>query len=223
MLMQYNGDAMMSVYDQSAGLYTCDQCDKTLTWEEVMVIGEMIDHAQVCPECYTKICRGIVYLEESPSVGVKPEPPSMDVTPVIKFKKMHPDAVVPTRATDGSAGFDLTIHSLEYEPDYDTIKIGCGVAAGIPAGYVGVLSVRSSTYKYGLELANQIGVIDSDYTEEIIIRLKSNGTQPVRRFLIPNAGYRIAQMTVVPFLGGSIEVDELPSTSRKGGDGSTGK
>jgi dUTP pyrophosphatase len=141
----------------------------------------------------------------------------------IKFKKLVAEATVPTRATEGSAGFDLYVNSVEYEPDHDTIKVGSGVAVAIPTGYVGILSVRSSTYRYGLELANQIGIIDSDYRDEITIRLKYNGLNPPQVRSQLQQGVRIAQIVFVPCLTHSEEVEELPKTGRTGGYGSTGK
>ena len=51
----------------------------------------------------------------------------------IRFKKLHPDAIMPKRATDGAAGFDLTAVTCKYGDNgkvfYDTFK-KCHPAAG---------------------------------------------------------------------------------------------
>jgi dUTP pyrophosphatase len=142
----------------------------------------------------------------------------------IKFKKLHPDAVIPTRATDGSAGFDLTIRDFFEGEGSRVTTVYTGITVQIPSGYVGMLMPRSSLYKSGWELANTIGCIDSDYSGEILIKLKPNGvsvSDPTNRAKI---GDRIAQLVVVPCLTASEEVSELDQTVRgSGGFGSTGK
>jgi len=70
----------------------------------------------------------------------------------IKFKKLHPAAVLPIRATTGAAGFDLTAVSVKYG-DNGKVFYDTGIAVEIPAGYVGLVFQRSSVYKTGLMLS----------------------------------------------------------------------
>lgn len=60
----------------------------------------------------------------------------------VKFKKLYQHAVVPTRATDGSAGWDLTVNSCESCGSIVSYKTG--IAVEIPKGYFGLLVARSS-------------------------------------------------------------------------------
>ena len=63
----------------------------------------------------------------------------------VKFKKLHPDAKAPIRATDGAAGWDLTVLSSECYGSFVHYKTG--IAVEIPSGYFGLLVPRSSCYK----------------------------------------------------------------------------
>lgn len=136
----------------------------------------------------------------------------------IKFKKLVPEAVVPKRGTEYSAGYDLTAVSMTYLPFW-RIKYSTGIAVEIPKGYVGLLFPRSSVYKTRTMLANSVGVIDSDYRGEIMAIFNHCGE------LCYQAGDRIAQLIIMPYPEVTyIEVDELSDTVRgNGGYGSTGK
>jgi len=137
----------------------------------------------------------------------------------IRFKKLHPAAVMPKRATDGAAGFDLTAVSMERNNGlivYDT-----GIAIEIPAGHVGLLFQRSSVHKTGLSLCNAVGVIDSDFRGSIsfVFRVGYVGCSHYE------VGDRIGQIVFVPIPAVElVEADELSETARgAGGYGSTGK
>jgi len=137
---------------------------------------------------------------------------------MIKFKKLNADAVIPQRATDGAAGFDLiATHGAWLSPN-SRVLMSTGIAAAIPSGYVGLIRARSGlAAKLGIEVI--AGVIDSDYRGEIKVALHNIGE--VRRGI--NAGDRIAQMIVIPCLTEAVEVDDLDATVRGGnGFGSTG-
>lgn len=75
--------------------------------------------------------------------------------------------------------------------------------------------------KHGINLANSVGVVDSDYRGEVKVALHNNTD------IVYNVkhGERIAQMVVTPvLLPETIEVDELSVTERgEGGFGSSGK
>ena len=139
---------------------------------------------------------------------------------MIKFKKLDTAAIIPQRQTDGAAGFDL--YAMIDEPiilkqgDYVTVKTG--IAAAIPAGWVGLVQARSGwAVKNGI--IKMAGVIDSDYRGEIAVILTKAGAG---EFYI-NAGDRIAQLVVTPYMGESEEVYSLDDTDRgANGFGSTG-
>lgn len=138
----------------------------------------------------------------------------------IRFKKLHPDAVMPKQATDGSAGFDLTAVTCKYG-DNGKVFYDTGIVVEIPDGYVGMVFQRSSVYKTGLMLCNAVGVIDADYRGSIqfVFRVANGGCSPYK------AGDRIGQIVFVPVPAVElVESAELSETARgTGGYGSTGK
>ena len=82
--------------------------------------------------------------------------------------------------------------------------------------------IRSSLgRKYGLTLANSVGVIDSDYRGEIMVPLINHGSQPCTLF----PGERFSQLVALPvYLPEVLESDSLPESERgKSGFGSTGR
>ena len=75
--------------------------------------------------------------------------------------------------------------------------------------------------KRGLAPANKVGVIDADYRGEIMVALHNHSGEAQT----VEAGERIAQLVVAPFLKAEFEeADELTDTDRgEGGFGSTGR
>jgi len=136
---------------------------------------------------------------------------------ILKFKKLHEDAIIPSYAKPGDAGLDLTAVTESW--NLDIVTYGIGLAVEIPEGFVGLLTPRSSVYKTGLFLANSVGIIDSGYRGEIMFKFKcfEFGVEY-------NIGDRVGQLLLVPIpLIKTLEVNELSSTDRgEGGFGSTG-
>lgn len=136
----------------------------------------------------------------------------------VKIKKLHEDAVVPSYGKPGDAGMDLVAVSQGQSHDIITYKTGLSVE--IPEGYVGLLFSRSSVYKTDLVLANSVGVIDSGYRGEIMLKYKVIGDL----FNVYNVGDRVGQLIIMPYPQIEFgEVEELSDTERgEGGFGSTG-
>lgn len=141
----------------------------------------------------------------------------------LKVKKLHPDAIIPTYATDGAACFDL--HAIEDslidDIGHPNEKVGTGLAFDIPQGWQILVFPRSGiAFKNAVTLTNAVGVIDSDYTGEVCVLLSSLGGGNLK----VNKGDRIAQAQLVPVNRVRfIEVDNLTETKRgTGGFGSTG-
>ena len=144
---------------------------------------------------------------------------------VIKLKRLDKRAKVPTRATSGSAGYDIS--ALLDSP----VTIAPGEVRMIPTGLaielednsvVALIYPRSSlASKHGITLANCVGVIDSDYRGELRMPVINLGNQP---YTI-SSGERISQLVLTPILIPDIEeVEELSDSVRgTGGFGSTGK
>lgn len=152
--------------------------------------------------------------------GVKFEQGQSENTLRVKFKKLHPDAVVPSYAKEGDAGLDLTAYRMTpTKAGIPYIEYGTGIAMEIPQGYVGLVFPRSSISKLeGFSLKNSVGVIDSGYRGEIMLRFSKSHEHY-------NIGEKIGQLIILPYPQIHLEeVEELSSTDRGvGGFGSTGK
>ena len=135
----------------------------------------------------------------------------------VKIKKLHPDAVIPSYAKAGDAGMDLT--AVEMEREWNIVTYKTGLAIEIPEGHVGLLFPRSSVYKTSMVLSNCVGVIDSGYRGEIMLKFRS--TESNKAYEV---GDRIGQLIIMPYPQIELEeVEDLSSTERgKGAYGSTG-
>ena len=131
---------------------------------------------------------------------------------------------LPYYATEGAAALDLHAcidENVTIEP-HGRVMIPTGIAIAIPEGYVGIMAVRSSMgAKNGINLANGIGVIDSDYRGELRATLHNTTDTPYT----VQSGDRVAQLMIVPIAHPTLKVvDALPETQRgAGGFGSTGR
>lgn len=142
----------------------------------------------------------------------------------VRFKKLNPNAVMPSYGTEFAAGADLYAcidEPLQIEAG-ETAFVKTGLAMEIPEGLVGLVYARSGlACKSGLAPANKVGVIDSDYRGEIMVALHNHSKEEK----MVESGERIAQMVLAPYVYGEYEeVNELDETGRgSGGFGSTGK
>lgn len=141
----------------------------------------------------------------------------------LKIKRLHPQAILPVRATPESAGLDLCAcieQELVVEP-FALVRIPTGLAIELEPGTVGLVYPRSGlASKFGITLSNCVGVIDSDYRGELQVAMTNHSSTP---YTI-RPGDRIAQLVVSPvFLPEVVEVEELADSVRgEGGFGSTG-
>ena len=125
--------------------------------------------------------------------------------------------------SEGAVGADLFIKDIHVNGNQATIHTG--VRVEIPFGYAGLLFARSSLAKTGWILGNSVGVIDSDYRGEIIVKLRYIGdaddySTPFEIF------DRIAQLVVVSCIYPNLwEVGDVDLNTKRGagGFGSTGK
>lgn len=137
---------------------------------------------------------------------------------LVAVKKLHWNAMLPVKAHDSDAGFDLFAHRIDSDDKWK-IVYGTGIAVSIPQGYVGLIFMRSSVRDKCLSLANAVGVIDSGYTGEIMLTFRE-----VCDGFSYKVGEKIGQLVIMQLPQIEIqEVDELPKTQRgTGGHGSTG-
>lgn len=131
---------------------------------------------------------------------------------------------LPVRATAGSAGLDLCAavdEPLTILPG-KIASVPTGVAVKLPRQSVGLLFGRSGLgVKHGITLSNSVGVIDSDYTGEIIVGLCNVSNEPYTVMPLD----RVAQLVVMsPVPVTLVPRDSLEETERGAdGFGSTGR
>jgi dUTP pyrophosphatase len=153
----------------------------------------------------------------------------VSIVPTVKFKRLHPDARLPTRSTEGAAGWDIYALSLTEQnrhnkilvPPHSTQLIRTGWNVEPPPGYILMICSRSGLAKNSIFVANAPGIVDSDYRGEVRVLL-FNGS--FSSYYVQHDD-RVAQMLVVPIMPSSVaEVTELSTTERgEAGFGSTGR
>ena len=142
---------------------------------------------------------------------------------VIKFKKLHPDAIIPDYAHKGDAGMDL------YSIQDDIIEpltwklIPTGLSCELPEGTEGQVRSKSGiALKNGVFVLNSPGTVDENYRGEIGVILYNLNT--TSQFVIKK-GQKIAQYVIanVEYVN-ALEVEEISSTTDRGegGFGSSG-
>ena len=164
----------------------------------------------ICEDCNCNQCEfcddtGGEYVEAPESVQVK--------------VMLDPGAVMPNRAHELDAGYDLfSREDAVIYPNAGGI-FDTGVHVAIPEGYVGFLKSKS-----GLNVKHSIqseGVIDSGYTGSIHVKLFNHGSKAVRI----EKGQKISQLVLLPIITPELVlVDHLEDTERgANGFGSSGK
>ena len=133
----------------------------------------------------------------------------------VNLKKLNGNAVIPTKGSEHSAGYDLYAcldeEFILIKPG-EIFKVPTGIAVEIPNGYVGLIFARSGlAINKNLAPVNKVGVCDSDYRGEYLVALLNSGKEEVK---IKNKD-RIAQLVVVPILSVKFkEVENLTETKR---------
>lgn len=157
----------------------------------------------------------------------------------IGFKKVHPDAKIPTYAHEGDAGMDVyAVEDVLIDLNTPTL-VKTGLIADIPRGVEIQVRPRSGLALKGVTVFNAPGTIDCKYRGEIgvvLYAVKGNvtinhgsidedgGTTSEAEFFKIHKGDRIAQLVVAPVTRCEpFEVSEVSETDRgTGGFGSTG-
>ena len=147
----------------------------------------------------------------------------------IRISLLSDRAHIPTRMTDGSAGYDLYSAADAVVPAASTSAIGAvdigrclvplGLAIELPIGTVGRIAARSGlSVKFNVEVG--AGWIDSDFRGEVMVELKNLSSADYK----VTAGDRIAQLILLKTAEAELVVtDKLKSSSRgTSGIGSTG-
>ena len=125
--------------------------------------------------------------------------------------------MIPTHQTLYSAGADVcAAETVTIEPgQVKLVPTGAYVPEGVKGrDFALMLMIRSSiALKRGLSLGNGVGLIDTDYPDEIKVMLHNHTDNAA----VIEKGERIAQLVAVPF----ERIYPVKSEERKGGFGST--
>jgi len=110
---------------------------------------------------------------------------------MLDVKLLLPEAMVPTKASPGAAGWDLYSAESVAIPAGKWLAVETGVAVSLPVDHVGLIWPRSGlSVKYGIDVL--AGVVDSDYRGGIAAVLANHGTKPFE----VDMNMRIAQLVV---------------------------
>jgi dUTP pyrophosphatase len=139
-----------------------------------------------------------------------------------RIRRLDPSVPLPAYQTAASAGFDIAAAESVRIESGEVRLVRTGLVVQAPDGYFLALVVRSSLpLKKGLTLANNIGVVDADYSgpeDEIKVELLNLTAVPVEVV----KGERLVQGIFLPVRQVEWqEIDRLEGESR-GGFGSSG-
>jgi dUTP pyrophosphatase len=141
--------------------------------------------------------------------------------PTLCITKTRDDAVIPTKAHESDAGYDLTILSIykTISPSLKLYDTGIKVAPNYPLVYTEIYA-RSSLMKMGYMLANNVGIIDNSYRGPLLVALWKFDETCEDLKLPCKVAQLIPRLSIETEV---VEVSELDKTKRgEGGFGSTG-
>jgi dUTP pyrophosphatase len=171
--------------------------------------------------------QAIDHIASPPSDTTKPSVPKLPITapaPIahshsIQIKYLSEYATLPSRATDGSVGYDLySARTVTIEQNTRTC-IPLDISIVPPRGTYGQIFSRSGlAAKHSVDVC--AGTIDPDYTGNVQVLLENNGSQPYQ----VNVGDRVAQIifiqTETPPV---VQISHAPKSDRgENGFGNTG-
>ena len=139
----------------------------------------------------------------------------------LRFKKLRPDAILPSYAHPSDAGMDVrSVEDLTIAPGKRAL-VPTGLVMLLPPGYEAQVRPRSGlALKSGVTVLNTPGTIDSGYRGEVGVILANFGETD---FSVKK-GDKIAQIVIARVTQPTIEeTDVVDETDRgAGGFGSTG-
>lgn len=165
---------------------------------------------------------------------------------MVTIERLHDDVLLPSRATAGSAGFDLRAHLRDRlvrcsngEAQYERSASDAGGEWGIelapremaliPLGFrtrlpydveAQIRPRSGQAFKHALTVPNAPGTVDADYAEEWMVIVRNDA--PIARRIAH--GERIAQVVFARFLPLVLNEGQVSrTTERAGGFGSTGR
>nr|GMD48002.1 deoxyuridine 5'-triphosphate nucleotidohydrolase [Ipomoea batatas] len=158
----------------------------------------------------------------SSSADMKASAPSKFVggaPPYFRVKKLSENAVLPSRGSPLSAGYDLSSAAEIKVPARGKALIPTDLSIAVPEGTYARIAPRSGlAWKHSIDVG--AGVIDADYRGAVGVILFNHSDVDFQ----VKVGDRIAQLIIQNIVTPEVEeVDDLDSTVRgSGGFGSTG-
>jgi dUTP pyrophosphatase len=139
----------------------------------------------------------------------------------VPIKRVDKELPLPEYKTPGAAAMDCAAREDVTLAPGEVKMVALNVAIKPPRGHFVLLAARSSLFKRGVMMANNVGLGDEDYsgdTDEYLAPLYnfSKQTVDIKR------GERVIQIMILPF--NRVEWDEQESlgTPGRGGFGTTG-
>lgn len=137
---------------------------------------------------------------------------------------LYEDLILPSRKTKFSAGYDFYIpYDIVIKPN-EEVLIPTGVKVMLNCDEFLAVYIRSSLgFKYNLRMCNQVGIIDSDYYNNvsneghILLKIRNEGNREV----VFKKNDRIVQGVIQKYY--LVDNDEIDLDVRDGGIGSTDK
>ena len=145
--------------------------------------------------------------------------------------------MMPQKQHEGDAAFDLYVPE-DVELSYGRQKVDMKFALELPKGKAAIIQPRSGCSLKGIEVTNpvngltffidadvKIGLVDSNYRDDVgtILQVRQIPVMGKEKWVV-RKGSRISQMRIVDVPEVElIESDELSTTERDGGFGTTGQ
>ncbi len=141
------------------------------------------------------------------------------------IKEVYDNIIIPKRATSGSAGYDFFMPYNVTLRNNEAVKIPTGIRCKMDESWVLKAYPRSGHgFKFGVHLANTVGIIDSDYyysdNEGHIFMKLVNSDFVLGKTVELKKGTAFCQGIFAEY---GITVDDDASGIRNGGFGSTTK
>lgn len=133
----------------------------------------------------------------------------------LKIERLHPDAVIPRKATETDACFDLYACRSSIISVGETAIVKIGLAFELEQGWEIQIRGRSGLASRGIMV--HFGTVDHSYRLEVGVIIHNYSGKVFQ--IVP--GDRIAQMAVAPVWPVTIAEEAVSKTAR-GGFGSTG-
>ncbi|KAL1534873.1 dUTP diphosphatase [Salvia divinorum] len=142
-----------------------------------------------------------------------------EVAPFLRVKRLSEKAVLPSRGSPLSAGYDLSSAVETKVLARGKALVPTDLSVAVPEGTYARIAPRSGlAWKHSIDVGT--GVVDADYQGPVGVILFNHSDVDFE----VKAGDRIAQLIIEQIVTPEVaEVDDLDSTARgSGGFGSTG-